>query len=91
MMIMTMSRQSMSADAFNGEAVERIDGLGHLGIRNVRLLMYKTQGLNQLRARYHAGRRPSSDDSFHSPAVILPSTLDKPSIMKRYHRRRTTR
>ena len=43
------------------------------------------------RGRYHGGRRPSSDDSFHSPAVIPPSALDKPSIMKRYHRRRTTR
>ena len=27
------------------------------------------------------------DDSFHSPTVILPSALDKPSIMKHYHRR----
>ena len=33
------------------------------------------------------GRRPSSDDSFHSPTVIPPSALDKPSIMKRYHHR----
>ena len=34
--------------------------------------------------------RPSSDDSFHSPTVIPPSALDKPSsIVKRYHRRRT--
>ena len=41
--------------------------------------------------RYHVGRRPSSDDSLHSPTVIPPSALDKPSIMKRYHRRRTTR
>ena len=41
------------------------------------------------RGRYHGGRRPSSDDSLHSPAVIPPSALDKPSIMKRYHRRRT--
>ena len=41
--------------------------------------------------RYHGGRRPSSDDSCHSPTVIPPSALDKPSIMKRYHRRRTTR
>ena len=40
-------------------------------------------------ARYHAGRQPSSDDSFHSPTVIPPSALDKPSIMKRYQRRRT--
>ena len=40
--------------------------------------------------RYHGGRRPSSDDSFHSPTVIPPSALDKPSIMKRYHPRRTT-
>ena len=39
--------------------------------------------------QYHGGRRSSSDDSFHSPTVILPSALDKPSIMKRYHRRRT--
>ena len=27
--------------------------------------------------------------SFHSPTVIPPSALDKPSIMKRYHRLRT--
>ena len=39
--------------------------------------------------RYHGGRRPSSDDSFHSATVFPPSALDKPSIMKRYHRRRT--
>ena len=26
-------------------------------------------------------------DSFHSPTVIPPSALDKPSIKKRYHRR----
>ena len=43
----------------------------------------------QIWGRYHGGRRPSSDDSFHSPTVIPPSALDKPSIMKRYHRRRT--
>ena len=41
------------------------------------------------RGRYHGGRRPSSDDSLYSPTVIPPSALDKPSIMKRYHRRRT--
>ena len=41
------------------------------------------------RRRYHGGRRPSSDDSFHSPTVIPISALDKPSITKRYHRRRT--
>ena len=29
-----------------------------------------------------------SDDSLHSATVIPPSALDKPSIMKRYHRRR---
>ena len=45
----------------------------------------------QDRGRYHEGRRPSSDDSLHSPTVIPPSALDKPIIMKRYHRRRTTR
>ena len=39
--------------------------------------------------RYHGGRQPSSDDSFHSTTVIPPSALDKPSIMKRHHRRRT--
>ena len=39
--------------------------------------------------RCHVGRRPSSDDSLHSSAVIPPSALDKPSITKRYHRRRT--
>ena len=39
--------------------------------------------------RYHGGRRPSSDDSFHNPTVIPPSALGKLSIMKRYHRRRT--
>ena len=33
------------------------------------------------RGRYHGGRRPSSDNSFHSPTVIPPSALDKPSIM----------
>ena len=41
----------------------------------------------QARGRYHGGRRPSSDDSLHSPTVIPPSALDNPSIMKRYHRR----
>ena len=30
-----------------------------------------------------------SDDSFHSLTVIPPSALDKPSIIKRYHRRQT--
>ena len=45
----------------------------------------------QTRGRYHGGRRPSNEDSFHSPTVIPPSSLDKPSIMKRYHRRGTTR
>ena len=38
------------------------------------------------RGQYHGGRRPSSDDSLHNPTVILPSALDKPSIMKRCHR-----
>ena len=41
--------------------------------------------------RYHGGRPPSSNDSFHSPTVIPPSALDKPSIMKSYHRRQTKR
>ena len=43
----------------------------------------------QTRGRYHGGRRPSSDDSLHSPTVIPPLALDKPSIMKRYHHRWT--
>ena len=38
---------------------------------------------------YHGGRRTSSDDILHSPTVIPPSAFDQPSIMKRYHRRRT--
>ena len=41
------------------------------------------------RGRYHGGRRPSSDNSFHSPTVIALSALGKPSIMECYHRRRT--
>ena len=41
----------------------------------------------QFRGRYHGGRRPPRDDSFHSPTVIPPSALDKPSIMKSYNRR----
>ena len=36
-------------------------------------------------------RRSWRHDSLHSPTVIPPSALDKPSILKRYHRRRTTR
>ena len=39
------------------------------------------------RGRYHGGRQPSNNDSFHSPTVIPPSALDKPSIMRRHHRR----
>ena len=39
--------------------------------------------------RCHGGRRPSSNDTFHSPTVIPPSALDKPSITKRSLRRRT--
>ena len=45
----------------------------------------------ETRGRYHGGRRLSSDDSFHSPTVVPPSALDKPSIVKWYHRRWTTR
>ena len=41
------------------------------------------------RGRYHGGRQPSSHDSFHSPTVIPPLALEKPRIMKHYHRRRT--
>ena len=39
--------------------------------------------------QYYGGWWLSSDDSFHSPSVIPPSALDKPSIMKHYHCRRT--
>ena len=42
----------------------------------------------QIRGRYHGDGPPSSDDSCHSPTVIPPSTIDKSSIMERYHRRR---
>ena len=51
----------------------------------------RTVHLETIWGRYHGGRRPSSDDSFPSPTVIPPSALDKPSIMKRHHRRQTTR
>ena len=40
--------------------------------------------------QYHGDQRPSCDDSYHSQTVIPPSTLNKPSIMKHYHRRRMT-
>ena len=50
-----------------------------------------SRGNRDTRGRYQRGRRPSSDDSLHGPTVIPPSALDKPSVMKRYHRRRTTR
>ena len=51
-------------------------------------LLGKLVSCHEIWGRYHGGRRPSSDDSFHSPTVIPPSAVDKPSIMKR---RRTTR
>ena len=35
----------------------------------------------EFRGRYHGGRRPSSDDSFHSPTVVPPSALDKPMFV----------
>ena len=38
--------------------------------------------------QYHGDRRPSSNNSLHSPTVIPPSALNKPSIIKRYHHRR---
>ena len=41
--------------------------------------------------RYRGGRRVSSENSFHSPTVISPLALDKPSFMKRYHRQQTKR
>ena len=53
--------------------------------------IYQPVPLLLSRGRYHGGRRPSSDDSSHSPTVIPPSALDKPMFMKCYHRRRTTR
>ena len=51
----------------------------------------RAHGKVATRGRCHGGRRLSSDDSFLSPSVIPPSALDKPSIMKRYHRLRATR
>ena len=62
-----------------------------LSLRSLLIRQYWLYPKSLLLGRYHGGRRPSSDDSFHSPTVIPPSALDKPSIMKRYHRRRTTR
>ena len=41
------------------------------------------------RGQYHEGQQSSSDDSFHSPTVIPPSALNKPSIMKHHHRQWT--
>ena len=49
------------------------------------------QGSWQIWGWYHGGRRPSSDDSFHSPTLIPPLALDKPSVMKHYHNWRTMR
>ena len=45
---------------------------------------------SQTWGQYHGGQWPSSDDSLHSPAVIPPLALGKPSIMKHYHCQRTT-
>ena len=59
-------------------------------VLNLSLIIFEVWDLNIL-SRYHGGPRQSSDDSFHSLAVIPPSALDKPTIMKCYHRRRTTR
>ena len=59
------------------------------GFSSFGLVVRCTPRERQTWRRYHRGRRPSSDDSFHCPTVIPPSALDKPSIMKRYHRRRT--
>ena len=42
-------------------------------------------GITSISTVYESwGRRPSSDDSFHSPTVIPPSALNKLSIMKCY-------
>ena len=48
-------------------------------------------GRTMPRGQYQGFRQPSSDDSFHSPTVIPPWVLDKPSIIKSYHYRQTTR
>ena len=50
-------------------------------------LLVQGSRLRKIWGRYHGGRRPSSDDGLHSPTVISPLALHKPSIMKRYHRR----
>ena len=57
-------------------------------ISSVRRELSPTRTTKWPAAGNHGGRRPSNDDSFHSPTVIPPSALDKPSIMKRYHRQR---
>ena len=53
------------------------------------LVVRHLPGQQQAWGRYHGGRRPSGNDRFHSPTVIPLSSLCKPSIMKRCHRRWT--
>ena len=57
--------------------------------QNTVLLSYDPPIHHLTWGRYHGGRRPSSDDYLHSPTVIPPSALYKPSIMTHNHRRRT--
>ena len=52
----------------------------------------RRQGGGVPELQYHAGIMEADDcqvTTVFSPTVIPPSAFDKPSIMKRYHRRRT--
>ena len=63
------------------------DGSNVLSLAQVTFQQWK--GAAHTWGRYHGDRRPSSDDSFHSPTVSPPSALDILSIMKCYHCQRT--
>ena len=61
-----------------GEGQVTLQILSNTGKHTMRVVLIKV-----IRGRYHEGRRPSSDDNFHSPTVLPPSALDKPSLVKR--------
>ena len=82
--------RSVQATAGNATVIAS-KGTGVVSLSALRWLSGITRATAQNWGRYHGGRRPSSDDSLHSPTVIPPSALDKLSIMKRYHRWRLTR
>ena len=84
----TSLRSAVGAGLRNTHATVRVyrgEESGETILRATRNVEYRDQS----RGRHHGGRRPSNGDSLHSPTVISPSALDTPSILKRYHRRRT--